>query len=57
MGQAKRIALPDKENLPPKLQNLPPGYSIQEVDPSFVPQPSFSMQTDPTQMTPTWKHL
>ena len=37
-GQARRMAIPDLNNsIPADLQNLPPGYSIQEIPPSTYP--------------------
>ena len=37
MGEAKRMAIPSVGNIPPGLENLPPGYTVHEIEPSSLP--------------------
>ena len=45
MGEAKRMAIPNVGNIPPELQNLPPGYSVQEIS---TPPPNAAFSANAT---------
>ena len=36
MGKAKRMSILDVTNIPLKLHNLPPGYTVQEIPPNVA---------------------
>ena len=46
MGEAKRMTIPNVGNNPPKLQNLPPGLTVQELPDGVTPHTDFAVNAN-----------
>lgn len=55
--QTKDIAIPNINNIPPELQNLPPGCSIQEVSASTAFSSSALNNNDSNNMSQLMKYF